>query len=77
MAFVTAADLHGRVSELMPRARDDLARLVSIPSVADPRQYPPERCLEAARWVREAIGDAGLADARLLDLPDGHPAVFG
>lgn len=72
-----APELRRKVSELMPRAREDLAHLVSIPSVADPRQYPPERCLEAAEWVRDAIADAGLRDARLLEIPDGHPAVFG
>ncbi len=71
-----AEELRERVAGLMPRAREDLARLVSIPSVADPRQYPPEKCLEAADWVREALADAGLADSRLLDMPDGHPAVF-
>jgi acetylornithine deacetylase/succinyl-diaminopimelate desuccinylase-like protein len=70
-------ELHDRVRALMPRARTDLAHLVSIPSVADPRQYPPERCLETAAFVRDAIAEAGLRDCRLLDLPDGHPAVFG
>ena len=72
-----ADELRKRVAELMSRARDDLAHLVSIPSVADPRQYPADRCAEAAEWVREAFAGAGLEDARLLDMPDGHPAVYG
>ena len=70
-------ELRERIAGLMPRAREDLAHLVAIPSVADPRQFPPERCVEAAEWVRDSFADAGLADARLLDMPDGHPAVFG
>jgi cysteinylglycine-S-conjugate dipeptidase len=74
---MAAPELRAKVRELMPRAREDLAHLVSIPSVADPRQYPPERCLEAAEWVRDSIATAGLDDARLLEMPDGHPAVFG
>jgi cysteinylglycine-S-conjugate dipeptidase len=74
---MAAPELRAKVSELMTRAHEDLAHLVSIPSVADPRQYPPERCLEAAEWVRDAIAEAGLRDARLLEMPDGHPAVFG
>lgn len=69
--------LRERVRALMPGARDDLAHLVSIPSVADPRQYPSERCVEAADWVRDALADAGLRGCRLLDSPDGHPAVYG
>ncbi|MGI9556979.1 MAG: dipeptidase [Solirubrobacterales bacterium] len=66
-----------RVGDLMSRARDDLAALVAIPSVADPAQVPPERCLEAAEWVRAAIAEIGFDGARLLDPPDGHPAVYG
>ena len=37
--------LADRVGDLMGRARADLADLVAIPSVADPRQYPAENCL--------------------------------
>jgi acetylornithine deacetylase/succinyl-diaminopimelate desuccinylase-like protein len=74
---VASEELGRRVRDLMPRAREDLGALVAIPSVADPNQYPPERCIEAAEWVRDAFTDAGLSDCRLLDIPDGHPAVFG
>jgi len=65
------------VRNLMPRAREDLARLVAIPSVADERQYPREHCLEAAGLVAEQFADAGLGDIRELESPDGYPAVFG
>ena len=35
-------DLRERIAGLMGQARAELAELVAIPSVADPRQYPPE-----------------------------------
>lgn len=44
-------ELASRIAELMPRAQADLTELVTIPSVADPRQYPPEECHKAAQWV--------------------------
>ncbi|MFD0258001.1 dipeptidase [Kitasatospora indigofera] len=70
-------DLARRIAELMPRAKSDLARLVAIPSVADPRQYPPERCREAAEWVATAFTEAGLQDVHLEETPDGSHAVIG
>jgi acetylornithine deacetylase/succinyl-diaminopimelate desuccinylase-like protein len=70
-------DLAARVAALMPRAKSDLAELVSIPSVADPRQYPPQECRRAARWVADAVTDAGLQDVRLARTPDGSDAVIG
>lgn len=69
--------LRESVAGLMAQAWEDLQRLVAIESVADPQQYPPQRCLEAAEYVREAMSGAGVQQCRLLDMPDGHPAVFG
>ncbi|RKT17330.1 acetylornithine deacetylase/succinyl-diaminopimelate desuccinylase-like protein [Streptomyces sp. 1114.5] len=66
-----------RISELMPRAQADLAELVAIPSVADPRQYPPEKCRQAAEWVAAAFTEAGLRDVHLEETPDGSHAVIG
>jgi acetylornithine deacetylase/succinyl-diaminopimelate desuccinylase-like protein len=45
--------LRARIAELMPRARKELSELVAIPSVADPRQYPPQECARAAKWVAD------------------------
>ena len=70
-------DLGRRIAALMPRARADLAELVAIPSVADPRQYPPERCQEAAEWLVAAFTGAGLSEVRLEPTPDGSQAVIG
>ena len=73
----TASSLHGRISDLMPRARTDLAALVACQSVADPRQFPPSECLKAAQLVIDKFTEVGMRDARLEPTPDGHPAVFG
>ncbi|MEU0932458.1 dipeptidase [Embleya sp. NPDC005971] len=70
-------DLAGRIAALMPRAKADLAELVAMPSVADPRQYPPEHCLRTAEWVAAAFTEAGLRDVRPVPTPDGSNAVVG
>ncbi len=70
-------DLRDRVNALMPRAREELAHLVAMRSVADPRQFPPEECRRAATWVADAFAETGFADARLVDTPDGSQAVLG
>lgn len=72
-----AAELGPRIAALMPRAKADLAELVAIPSVADPRQYPPEECTRAAQWVADAFTRAGLRDVHLAETPDGSHAVLG
>src|SRR6516165_4568155 len=71
-----AVDLRERIASLMAQARADLAELVAIPSVADSRQYPPEECARAARWVRDAFAGAGFSDAWLAEMADGSQAVL-
>ncbi|MFC5911678.1 dipeptidase, partial [Streptacidiphilus monticola] len=66
-----------RIAGLMDRAKQDLTELVAIPSVADPRQYPPEECRRAAEWVAHAFAEAGLQDVHLAQTPDGSHAVLG
>jgi acetylornithine deacetylase/succinyl-diaminopimelate desuccinylase-like protein len=61
----------------MDQARAELAELVAIPSVADPRQYPPEECARAAQWVLDAFAAVGFTDARLAETADGSQAVVG
>jgi acetylornithine deacetylase/succinyl-diaminopimelate desuccinylase-like protein len=61
----------------MPVVRNELAELVAIPSVADPRQYPAEECERAAQWVLEKFADLGFGDARLEETADGSMAVVG
>ncbi len=76
-AWDATFDLPDQISALMGRARSDLAEIVSIPSVADPRQYPPSVCEEAATWVRDRFAEVGFADARLERTADGSLAVVG
>ncbi|MBL7497708.1 dipeptidase [Frankia sp. CNm7] len=71
------ADVAGRVRALMPSAREELAELVAIPAVFDPRLGPSEDCARAADLVAAALRDAGLPDVRLLATPDGSTAVLG
>ncbi|TYL45541.1 dipeptidase [Nocardioides sp. BGMRC 2183] len=66
-----------RVAALMPRVRTELAELVAIPSVADPRQFPPEGCERAAQWVVDAFAELGFADIGLHPTADGSQAVVG
>ena len=69
-------DLQQRIGDLMPDVHDELAELVAIPSVADPRQFPPEECERAAAWVRDRFAGVGF-DVRLEETPDGSQAVVG
>lgn len=71
------SDLRDRVAHLMSRARAELTELVAIPSVADPKQFPPEECERAAKWVLDAFAGVGFADARLARTADGSAAVLG
>jgi acetylornithine deacetylase/succinyl-diaminopimelate desuccinylase-like protein len=70
-------ELRIRVADLMEWAREELAELVAIRSVADPRQFPPEECERAANWVAEHFAGVGFADVRLTEMPDGSRAVIG
>ena len=69
--------IRDRIRAMMPAVRDELAELVAIRSVADPRQFPPEECAKAAEWVRARFAEVGFADARLVRTPDGSDAVVG
>jgi len=70
------ARLRTAVERNMPRGLAELAELVAIPSIADPQVVPPERCTEAALWVRDALLDLGI-DSELVPTPDGTDAVIG
>jgi acetylornithine deacetylase/succinyl-diaminopimelate desuccinylase-like protein len=70
-------EIRARVRAMMPAARGELAELVALRSVADPRQFPPEECAKAAEWVRGRFAALGFEDARLVRTPDGSDAVIG
>ena len=65
-----------RISDDMPRVIDELSRLVAIPSVGYPG-YDPAYVRASAELTREILAEAGVTDARLLEIEGGHPAVFG
>jgi len=70
------SDLRARVAGGMPQTIADLERLVRIPS----KGYEgddPANVRASAEATRDILRDAGVADARLLELDGGHPAVFG
>lgn len=59
----------------MPRLIEDLRALVAIPSIAFPG-FERGPVLEAAEATARLVREAGC-DVRMLDLPEGPPAVFG
>jgi cysteinylglycine-S-conjugate dipeptidase len=65
------------VAALMPRARTDLAELVSFASVADWRQFPRAESEKAAAWITSALRAEGFQDVATLDTPDGTQSVYG
>jgi acetylornithine deacetylase/succinyl-diaminopimelate desuccinylase-like protein len=73
----TVDDLRTRIAGLMPAVRDELAELVAMKSVADPRQFPPAECERAARWVLDRFAEVGFSDAHLEETTDGSKAVVG
>ena len=86
----SSATLRGAVAALMPRVRTELATLVAIPSVADPRQYPPENlpaggrvgaAARSPRWASTRCGwsptpEAARRWAGHRPGPPGPPTVL-
>jgi acetylornithine deacetylase/succinyl-diaminopimelate desuccinylase-like protein len=65
------------VAALMPRAKEELTRLVAFASVADFAQYPRDESEAAANWIADALRAEGFRDVALLDTPDGTQSVYG
>jgi acetylornithine deacetylase/succinyl-diaminopimelate desuccinylase-like protein len=68
--------LRERIASDMPRTITELGRLVRIPSMGYP-DYDPAHVRASAEATREILHEAGVENARLLELDGGHPAVFG
>src|SRR5687767_11586767 len=68
--------LRERIAADMPRTVAELERLVRIPSMGYP-DYDPAQVRASAEATREILHEAGMGNARLLELEGGHPAVFG
>ncbi|HEY7668839.1 MAG TPA: M20/M25/M40 family metallo-hydrolase [Actinomycetota bacterium] len=69
-------DLRERIASDMSITIAALERLVRIPSRGYPG-YDPADVRASAETTRDVLIEAGVAGARLLELPGGHPAVFG
>ncbi|MBA3363102.1 MAG: M20/M25/M40 family metallo-hydrolase [Actinobacteria bacterium] len=69
-------ELRERIAADMPRTVAELDRLVRIPSMGYPG-YDPADVRASAEATREILKEAGVENARLLELEGGHPAVFG
>jgi acetylornithine deacetylase/succinyl-diaminopimelate desuccinylase-like protein len=69
-------DLRDRIAADMPTTTSDLERLVRIPSMGYPG-YDPANVRASAEATRDILAAAGFANARLVELDGGHPAVFG
>ena len=69
--------LAGRVRELMPKLREDLAGLVAIPSVSESGFAASSRpaLLQARDAVAALLEDAGCKQVTSLELPDTAPLV--
>jgi acetylornithine deacetylase/succinyl-diaminopimelate desuccinylase-like protein len=70
--------LPATVADDLPRAVDELSRLVRIPSIAFPG-YDGAPVRASAEATAEILESSGYGGVRLIELPDGveHPAVFG
>ena len=71
-----AERLAAAVADGMPRARDDLARLVACRSVFNPAIESVTECVAAAQLAAELFGDAGVP-VTVAETPDGSLAVVG
>src|SRR5688572_10794890 len=65
------------IADLMPRAKEDLSRLVAYRSVADIDVAPLQECIDAAKDVAAAFTEVGIQNVELLEMPFGHSAVYG
>ncbi|MGS0688656.1 M20/M25/M40 family metallo-hydrolase [Nakamurella sp. GG22] len=70
----TISDVADKVAGLMPGLVQELKALVAIPSVAFPG-FPAEPVHQMSEAVVDLLRRSG-APARLLEIPDGYPAVW-
>jgi cysteinylglycine-S-conjugate dipeptidase len=69
-------EIRAAMANAMPRATEELERLVRIPSVSADG-HDPRHVRISAEASAEILSDAGLAGVRLLELDRAHPAVYG
>ena len=74
---MSTEQLRAAIRDLMPRARADLAQMVSVKSVHDAKQFPPEECQRMVDFLVDAFSEVGLRDVQGYDTPDGTQSVYG
>jgi acetylornithine deacetylase/succinyl-diaminopimelate desuccinylase-like protein len=69
-------DLRAATEAAWPRVRQELERLIRIPSVSFPG-FDPEPVRRSAETTAEILEGCGLGGIRFLEVEGAHPAVFG
>jgi cysteinylglycine-S-conjugate dipeptidase len=69
-------DLSARVRDLFPAVREDLDRLIRIPSVSAP-DFDPKHIRGSAEATAAILEACGLREVRFLEVDGAHPAVMG
>jgi acetylornithine deacetylase/succinyl-diaminopimelate desuccinylase-like protein len=69
-------ELKEKVQEILPRVRQDLERLIRVPSVSAP-DFDPQHVRSSAEATAEILEASGLQDVRFLEVEGAHPAVIG
>ncbi|MDH2427939.1 M20/M25/M40 family metallo-hydrolase [Sphaerisporangium sp. TRM90804] len=72
---MTPEEIESAVTADMPRAVDELSRLVAIPSIAFPG-HPAEAVHAAAAMTEELLRGTGLPHVRQIPVEGSFPAVF-
>jgi acetylornithine deacetylase/succinyl-diaminopimelate desuccinylase-like protein len=71
-----APDLRARLDRDAARVRQELERLIRIPSVSAPG-FDPAHVVRSAEATAEILEASGAAGVRLLEVDGAHPAVYG
>ncbi len=71
---MNAEEIRAAARAMMPHVIEDLRALVAHPSVSFPG-FPSEPVRAAAEEAVRILRDCGFENARLVDVPDGYPAV--
>ena len=71
-----ASTLRDAMAAHVPTARQNLERLVRIPSVSFP-EFDQSNVRRSAEATAEILEASGLGEVRLLEIDGGNPAVYG
>lgn len=69
-------DLRANLDRVMPRIREDLERLIRIPSISAPG-FDPGHVRASGEATAEVLEAAGFRNVRFLEVEGAHPAVVG